>query len=411
MSGHRRQGSGRSRWKRHASAEAVKQCLSQIDRGLPVRRSYSVTFRSALRLALATTMLGLVWQTGAAVAQQGWQPQTEPRPAVPQRATPPAAPSVPAQPRAAVPSTRSAPVPPPKEAGTAIPSSPRPTPAPVAPALPIAPAPGSGPDTLFGNAQVRTGEGQVTLVALLTEDGQRIEQGMVWHVFRETGAADNKQTRHVNTSRNGSATLRLPSGDYVVTASFGRAYTTRRIRVQPDVAVTEQFILNAGGLRLQAAQANGEPLLPSAISIDIYSDERDQAGNRVRLVDDLKPGIVLRLNSGIYHLVSTYGDANAQVRADVTVEAGKLTEAKITHHAARVTLKLVNRAGGDALADTQWSIATPQGIIVKESVGALPTHVLAPGDYTAVARSGGRVFRRDFKIEQGQSAQVEVVAQ
>jgi hypothetical protein len=261
------------------------------------------------------------------------------------------------------------------------------------------------------SAQAKTGDGQVTLLAFATEDGQKVEHGMVWHVFRQTGLSEARQARHIQSLRTASPTLKLPSGDYVVTASFGRAHVTRKIQVAADSQSTERFILNAGGLRLQAVQANGESVPPSAISIEILSEERDQAGNRVVVAPNVKPGVILRLNSGIYHLVSTFGDANAQVRADVTVEAGKLTEATITHHAARVTLKLVNRAGGEALADTQWSIATTQGIVVKESVGALPTHVLAPGAYTAIARSGGRVFRRDFNIRLGEAAQIELLAQ
>ncbi len=72
-----------------------------------------------------------------------------------------------------------------------------------------------------------------------------------------------------------------------------------------------------------------------------------------------KPNVIIRLNAGIYHIVSTYGDANAKVEADVNVEAGKLTEATVSHSAARVTFKLVTRIGGEALPDTQWTVQTP----------------------------------------------------
>ena len=94
---------------------------------------------------------------------------------------------------------------------------------------------------------------------------------------------------------------------------------------------------------------------------DIYSDERDQYGQRTKVMSAVRPGVVLRLNAGIYNIVGTYGDANAVVRADVTVEAGKLTEATLVHAAAKVTFKLVARAGGDAIADTQWTIANDAG--------------------------------------------------
>jgi hypothetical protein len=170
-------------------------------------------------------------------------------------------------------------------------------------------------------------------------------------------------------------------------------------------------VLNAGGLRLMPALASGEAISDKAVSYDIYSDERDKYGQRMRVMSGAKPGLVTRLNAGIYSIVGTYGDANAVARADVTVEAGKLTEATLTHAAARVTFKLVTRAGGDAIADTQWNVANARGETVKESVGALPTHIFAPGTYTVSARNAGEVFNRTFAVQAGQVVQVEVLRQ
>lgn len=253
------------------------------------------------------------------------------------------------------------------------------------------------------------GDSAVTLVALLTEDGQQIDQGMVWHVFEETAGTDGRGTRLITTSRAASPRLSLAPGRYVVSASFGRAHLTRRVTVPQNGATVERFVLNAGGLRLTAELASGEAITPNTVSFEIFSDERDQAGKRTRIIGPTRPGVIIRLNSGIYHVVSTYGDANATVRADVTVESGKLTEATVTHTAAKVTFKLVTRAGGEALADTQWSIAAADGTIVKESAGAFPTHMLAPGVYRAIARSGKRVYQRDFAVQAGDISQVEVV--
>ena len=117
----------------------------------------------------------------------------------------------------------------------------------------------------------------------------------------------------------------------------------------------------------------------------------------------------MRLNAGIYSVVSIYGDANATARADVTVEAGKLTEVTLAHAAAKVTFKLVTRRGGDAIADTQWSLATNQGEQVRQSSGALPTHFLAPGVYVVSAKHAGRQYRRDFTVKSGDVAMIEVV--
>lgn len=248
----------------------------------------------------------------------------------------------------------------------------------------------------------------VTLNAVLTADGQRIDQGLVWRVLEAKPAADG-QHRLVATSRDAVPTLRLAAGDYLVNAAFGRAHLTRKVTLAPNQNATEQFVLNAGGLRLSAFTGEGQPAPANSVTYDIYSDERDQSGARSKIVGGLKPGLIIRLNSGIYYIVSTLGDANATVQTDVAVEAGKLTEASVAHAAGRVTLKLVQRAGGEALADTQWTITTPQGEVVKESVGALPTHTLAPGTYSVAAKQAGNVYKRDFVLKMGQATQVEVV--
>lgn len=259
-------------------------------------------------------------------------------------------------------------------------------------------------------ALIPAGIGQITLTANLTEDGQRVDSGLVWRVFQERAPPDGRP-KLVGESKLPTATMRLPVGDYLVNAAFGRATVTRRLSVKQGDMPPERFILNAGGLRLAALAENGAAAPPNAVVFEIFSDERDQFGNRSRIVGGIRPGIILRLNSGIYYVVSTYGDANAQVRTDVSVEAGKLTEATVAHAVGKATFKLVTRAGGEALADTQWTITTPQGDVIKESAGALPTHMLLPGNYSVIARSQGRTFRREFTLQHNDALQVEVLVQ
>jgi hypothetical protein len=283
-------------------------------------------------------------------------------------------------------------------------------------AAPPAPEPDSGANTTViprapvepKSAALPAGFGQVTLQAVLTEDGQSIEQGLVWRVFRDKPGPDGK-FKLVSTHREASPKLRLESGDYIVNVAFGRAHLTRKISVASQRPAVERFVLNAGGLRLIPVLANGEPAPEKTVTFDIYSDERDQYGQRTKVVSGARPGLILRLNAGIYSIVSTYGDANAIARTDVTVEAGKLTEATLRHPAAKVTFKLVTRPGGDAMADTQWNVVNNLGEPVKESFGALPTHILAPGTYVVSARHAGQVFQREFTVQAGDVAQVEVV--
>lgn len=249
-------------------------------------------------------------------------------------------------------------------------------------------------------------KGGVKLVALLTGDGQQIEQGLIWRVFR--AVPRTTKSKLVLESREASPLVKLPPGEYTVNAAFGRANLTRKIVIKPDGPPFEPFVLNAGGLRV-AALVGGKPALPGTVTYSIYSDDRDEAEGNSAVISGAKPNLIIRLNSGIYRVVSIYGDANAKIEADVTVEAGKLTETTLTHSGGKATFKLVTRAGGEAVPDTRWTIQTSDGDTVKESVGALPTHVLAPGKYLVTASSGGRLYQNSFEIKDGDNISVEVL--
>jgi hypothetical protein len=201
----------------------------------------------------------------------------------------------------------------------------------------------------------------------------------------------------------------LLPGEYLVNAAYGLSNLTKKIKVESGRSLEETFVLNTGGIKLAAVLVSGMRLSQSSVRFDILSDDEDQFGNRRKIMENAKPGLVIRLNAGAYHIVSLYGDANATVRADVTIEPGKITEATIKHAAAAMTFKLVQSPGGEALADTQWSILTTTGDVVKENAGALPTHTLAVGDYAVVAKHNGESYTSKFSVVSGQAKQIEVV--
>ena len=253
---------------------------------------------------------------------------------------------------------------------------------------------------------------ELRLSAMLTANGPRIEQGLVWRVFQPPDAADTSGTaapKLLETRRDAAPIFSLAPGDYMINAAFGRANLTRRLTMAAGISQDEKFVLDAGGLRIKAALASGETMPDGNVTYDVYAGETDQAGNRAKVVSGARPGLIVRLNAGPYQIVSVWGDANAIVRADITVEAGKLLEATVAHHGAKITFKLVERAGGEAIADTLWVVQTPQGETVVESSGALPTHILAAGAYIISARHSGRTFRSEFVLEPGDPVQVEVV--
>ena len=249
----------------------------------------------------------------------------------------------------------------------------------------------------------------VQMHAKLTANGEPMEEGLSWSVFSPIPGSDGKLPL-VASSEGGSAHFQLAPGDYFVNVAFGRAGATKKLFVPQSGEVDRQvLVLDAGGILLNAVSGPDVRIPPKELSFSIYSAEVREDGERGLVMAEVAPGTVVRLNAGTYHVVSEYGEINAVIRADIQVEAGKLTEATIQHRAAKIILKLVAETGGEAIADTAWSILASSGDIVAESVSAFPTMVLAEGTYTAIARNKDKIYQRDFTVEAGRNTEVEVL--
>jgi hypothetical protein len=250
----------------------------------------------------------------------------------------------------------------------------------------------------------------VTLTAYLSEGSAPMTSGIVWRIFHGHAAKDGSY-KLLQTLQEPQPTVELNPGEYLINIAYGRAYLTKKIGVWPQNPVKEDFVVNAGGLRINATLGRQPISAEHLLKFEIFSDSQDQFGNRQKLLGDMRPGVVIRLNSGIYHVVSTYGDANSVVSTDVVVEPGKITEAGIDHDAGKITLKLVQRTGGEAAADTHWIVYNAVGEVIKESAGAFPTHVLAAGDYRVAAQHGDQQYAGAFTVAAGDAKLVEVMMQ
>jgi len=244
----------------------------------------------------------------------------------------------------------------------------------------------------------------LVLEAKLVATGQPLAEGLIWRVFGAKPDADG-QLPLVEQAEGGTASLQLAPGDYLIHAAFGRAGATKRVTIA-DNDQKESLVLDAGGLELNSVIGDGRPIPPEQLTFEVL--QQDQTGELVTVVPNAAPGRVLRLSAGTYHVVSRYGNVNAMVRADIEVEAGKLTQATMRQTGAQVTLKLVSEEGGEALANTSWTVTTQDGITVNESVGAFPTLILAAGKYTAVAKHEDQIYSRDFTVEAGLQRDIEV---
>ena len=245
--------------------------------------------------------------------------------------------------------------------------------------------------------------GQVALAvsARFGRDPPAITAGLVWRVYGEK-ADQNGTFRLLREDRTASPVFLLAPGGYIIHVSFGLANAVKRVNLRSDT-VRELFEIAAGGARFEGKV--GDARIPvGQIHFDLYKGSQFELGEKRPIAENVAAADVVVLPEGLYHVVSNYGDGNAVMRSDLRIQPGKLVDTTIVHRAAKITLKLVGEKGGEALANTAWSVLTPGGDVIKESIGAFPIVVLAEGDYVAIARNEGKVYNRDFRSNPASTA-------
>ena len=249
------------------------------------------------------------------------------------------------------------------------------------------------------------GQGTLALSARFGKDLPLVNGGLHWRVYR---IEQNGAPKLVKEEKAPTPTFALAPGSYVVSVAFGLASATKAVQVRPE-SVKEVFEIPAGGLRIEGRV--GDARIPHGqISFELYKGSQFEPGDKRAMATSIMTGDIVLVPEGTYHIVSNYGDANSTVRSDIRVQAGKLTDTTVNHRAAIITLKLVNERGGEARANTQWSVLTPGGDVIKESIGAFPRVILAEGEYRAMARNDNRTYEGAFRVVNGVDGEVEVIA-
>jgi hypothetical protein len=294
--------------------------------------------------------------------------------------------------------------------GSSLPSGgPTIVPPSMAPSAMVPPSPSGGvrpPPGMAGPASAGTQVSLSLAARFGGRDTPQITTGLVWRVFPAQPDTLG-MFRLVKEDRGPNPVIALPQGDYVVHVSFGTATAARAVHLKE--ATREVFELPAGGIKLEG-RVGDVAIRGNQVTFDIYRGSQFEPGDRAPLAQGVTSGNVVVVPEGAYYIVSNYGDTNAVVRSDIRVQTGKLTDVTVNHHAAVIVLKLVNDAGGEARANTSWSILTLGGDVIKESTGAFPRMILAEGDYRAIARSDGKTYERNFKVTSGVDGEIEVIA-
>lgn len=352
------------------------------------------------RCAVVLTLAAIIPSGGGAVAQVTLQSPTgniaqlAPFQAPSQARSPQPFTSAPVQPSRAMPFV-----------GAPAPSSP-----PSGAAGPAARIPATGraeggdPHTIL--PQPPAGKVAIGMSARFGDKDGLIPRGLVWRVFADRPEASGAYPL-VAEAADPAPVFFLSPGGYVVHVAYGLASVARRIVVGEE-SRREQLVVPAGAVTLHS-DVGDKPVPADKVTYDLFEGSflQGRASSRP-YYRGANPGDLIILPAGDYYVVSTYGDGNAVIQADLAVAAGKVTDATLHHRAGEVTLRLVKVAGGDPMPETQWSIGTPGGDSVKESISPEPTFVLAEGEYTAVARYQGKTYSKVFTVETGKNESVEV---
>jgi hypothetical protein len=267
------------------------------------------------------------------------------------------------------------------------------------------------------------------LSAVLSDASAPLQAGLHWRLFNERAEPDGSHALAAESTA-AKPTLLAPPGDYVIHLSFGLASATKRISLGEEDR-TERITLNAGALKIQGTRGDA-PIDASRLSLAIYVPERSNPEAKL-VFSKAKAGDLVGLPEGSYHVVSTYLDSvgvgslgvgkagggapnnavatNSIVAADIKVPSGKILDVTLRHRYATLTLKLVSSAGADALANTNFTILTPGGDLIRELIGAFPSLVLAEGEYIVIARHDAKTYQSTFQVQSGVDRDVEVVAQ
>jgi len=350
-----------------------------------------MTCLSRFRAPIAALLILLL---GAGTSSAQWFPfqGPNPPPTPPANIPNPPAPQNPPAPLTPPPAPQAQPVPPPATPRPAAKETPPPS-----------------------NAPLRY---TLNLVARYSPEGQNVTRALHWRIFVERPGT-SQPLFMVSESQEASPTFTLPPGKYVAHVAYGLASFAQRVTVTENMR--ETIVIAAGGLRLQG-RVGDAAITAQKLRFDVYEGnflqrasadgkkKRTARNERPPVIRGVVPGDLVLLPAGTYYVQSTYGEGNSTITADVRIEAGRLTDAIVHHRAAQITLRLVHATGGEALANTSWSVLTPGGDSIKEFIGAFPSIVLADGEYVAVARHDGKTYQANFKVLAGRDREVEVLA-
>ena len=109
---------------------------------------------------------------------------------------------------------------------------------------------------------------RVSFEARLTSTDQSIEDGLEWRIFH-TNIDEKGELPLLATANGGTKSFDMSVGEYYVHVAYGFAGAMRRVKINKGEN-QQVFILNAGGLQLEAITSPDGPISSSLLRFDVF---------------------------------------------------------------------------------------------------------------------------------------------
>ena len=249
------------------------------------------------------------------------------------------------------------------------------------------------------------GVGKIKTSGTKGEGGAAITKSISWQVHKPSDDPDELGAR-VTTKGGSTMTSKLPTGDYVLKATYG--YQTRRVPFTIAAERTTELVVpfEVGKLKISGLKAEGGAPVRESISWNIYpkGEDEDELGRRI----DSKGGSEYKraLPAGDYIVKATYGEAKA--RKNVTIQTGETTTDVLVFNSAKLKLEAASPRG------VQWAVfAEPEDDTdererITSGGGKSKSFVIPAGKYLIEATSAGEKKQVRVELAAGDKKTVDV---
>lgn len=248
--------------------------------------------------------------------------------------------------------------------------------------------------------------GYLRITGVPTSGAEPLKDNQFYYVFEAKKDLEGNR-REVDRSGAAQPLFRLSAGDYHVVATHGKARTSFDVTIGADQLSDETVDMNVGYLRIANLLAEGQPPLDKDVFYYVYEAKKDLEGKRKEVDRSGNAKPLFRLSAGDYHVLATYG--NSSVTADLTVDAGALTDQTMVQNAGVLRAETVLEEGGAALdKGVFWYVMSGQQDLegkraeITRSGNAKPIFRLKEGSYQLNVRYGNETYSFPMDVSAGE---------